>query len=58
MPVRPDTVLDADSKVLFQGSTSDTVLWLVMESDLIPMWVSIGETGDIISASQYLDLAS
>jgi hypothetical protein len=58
MTTRPDTVLNADSTVLFQGSTEDTVMWLEMDKFDRPLWVSIGETGDLITASQYLDLAS
>lgn len=58
MNVRPDTVLNADSTILFQGSTEDAVMWLEMDLGRQPLWVSIGETGDLITSSEYLDLAS
>jgi hypothetical protein len=56
--VRLDTVLNTDSKVLFKGSTHETVYWLEGENAIEAWWVCIGETGDLITASQYLDLAS
>ena len=58
MNVRRDTVLDLDSKILFQGTTDETVEWLDENPVKTPLWVSIGETGDIMTSSQYLDLAT
>lgn len=56
--MRPDTILNMNSEVLFKGPTDDAVIWLEMDTGQRPLWVCIGETGDIITASQYLDLAS
>lgn len=58
MTVRLDTVLDKNSKVLFKGTTDDTIKYLEVAVPFGTWWVCIGETGDILTASQYLDLAS
>jgi hypothetical protein len=58
---RPDTVINKDSILMYKGTTENTVSWLEKVGLVYieePLWVSIGETGDIMSASQYLDLAT
>jgi hypothetical protein len=56
--MRFDTVLNIDSQMIFKGLTDDTVRHLESMRSIEHLWVSIGETGDLITASQYLDLAS
>lgn len=53
-------VLNEDSIVLFEGDEDSVVKWLEdrhpAETELL--WVFIVPTGDIITASQFLDLAT
>jgi hypothetical protein len=58
--MRFDTVLNQDSIRMFVGNSDDAVAWLEKVTSVYkePLWVSVGETGDLITASQYLDLAS
>jgi hypothetical protein len=56
--IRFDAVLDIDSRPRFQGSTDETVEYLEGLPTVEKLWVSIGETGDLLTASEYLDLAS
>jgi hypothetical protein len=59
MGTRPDAVIDIDSKILFRGSSDAVVTWLETAYDAPRQkWVSVGETGDLLTASQYLDLAT
>lgn len=56
--MRMDTVLDMDANRIFNGTTEETVAWLEANPSVEPRWVCIGETGDLLTSSQYLDLAS
>lgn len=58
MTVRLDTVLDRDSRVRFTGNTDQVAEFLEGMDGIEPLWVSVGETGDLMTGSQYLDLAS
>lgn len=63
MSVRLDTVMDELGVISFQGFEQQVVDWLedainVGEIPFGGWWVSVGETGDFMQASQYLDLAT
>lgn len=51
-----DEVYALNSTLLFQGTPEETRNWLVGVPSNDPRWVVVGETQDLISASQYLDL--
>lgn len=53
-----DAVLDIDSQPLFNGTTEATVKWLEENPSTKPRWVFISKTLDVITDSEYLDLAS
>lgn len=55
-----DKVMNADSTCIFQGCSESVVRWLeeYLSAVTEPLWVFIGATQDIITASQYLDLAT
>jgi hypothetical protein len=55
---RRDTVLDQDGHIIFCGTTEETAAYLEKLTSVELKWVSVGETGDILGASQYLDLAT
>lgn len=59
MNTYPDIVVAHDGEtIVFTGTTEETVKWLEENIDFEPRWVYIGESADIITESQYLDLAS
>ena len=53
-------VLTADCELKFKGCTEAVVKWLEEHypDKIYPLWVFIEATGDTITASQYLDLAT
>lgn len=55
-----DKVMDANSVCRFQGCSETVVKWLEEYMTVLtePLWVFIGATEDVITASQYLDLAT
>lgn len=57
--MREDAVLDIESYVIFKGYPKDTLGWLEENYKVFtPLWVSVGETGDLLTSSEYMDLAS
>lgn len=59
MNIRPDIVVARDGEtIIFTGTTEETVKWLEEHITFDARWVYIGESADIITESQYLDLAS
>lgn len=56
---RRDTVVhNSGEHAIFNGTTEETVKWLEDNPSNEPRWVYTGETGDILTESEYLDLAS
>jgi hypothetical protein len=51
------TVSDANSALLFQGSTKDVVGYLESNPSMESRWVYIESTKDILTESEYLDLS-
>jgi hypothetical protein len=43
---------------VFTGSAEETVKWLEANPSLTPRWVYVGETSDILTEPEFLDLAS
>lgn len=43
---------------VFQGTSEETLKWLEANPSDLPRWIYITETGDILTESEYLDLAS
>ncbi len=53
-----DVVLTADQQALYYGATEFTVAWLEANPSDEPRWVYVGESADVLTESQYLDLAT
>lgn len=52
-----DAVFDKDTNMLFNGLPEDAVKWLEDRPSDQPLWVHVGETAQILTASEYVDLA-
>lgn len=53
-----DVASDDQNVMLFAAPTEEMVKWLEENRSEDPRTIFIGETGDIVSESQYLDLAT
>lgn len=52
-----DAVFDVDTNMLFNGLPEDTAKWLEENPSKHALWVHVGTTAQILTASEYLDLS-
>lgn len=53
-----DVVYTNGTRPVFNGTTEAAVRWLEKNHSDEPRWVYLGKTGDVLTESEYLDLAT